>query len=71
MKTIMMILCVASCAGCSSLVPSSKTQSMGVYAFGIPGIAVITSTTQEAKNDGEDINEPKQVNPVTVSTPIH
>ena len=71
MKTIMMILCVASCAGCSSLVPSNKTQSMGVYAFGIPGIAVITSTTQQAENDGEDINEPKQMNPVTVSTPIH
>ena len=62
----------AAClAGCSSLVPSNKTQSMGVYAFGIPGIAVITSTTQQADNAGEDINEPKQVNPVTVSAPIH
>ena len=57
--------------GCSSLVPSNKTQTMGVYAFGIPGIAVITSTTQQADNNGDDVNEPKQSNPVTVSTPIH
>ena len=62
----------AAClTGCSSLVPTNKTQSMGVYAFGIPGIAVITSTTQQADNTGEDVNEPKQSNPVTVSAPIH
>ena len=56
--------------GCSSLTPSNKMQSMGVYAIGIPGIAIITSSTQQADNAGDDVNEPKQVNPVTVSTQL-
>ena len=34
-------------------------------AFGIPGIAVISQTTQAADNKGEDTNVPVQVNPVT------
>ena len=42
-----------------------KTQTMGVYAVGIPGIAVISQTTQAADNKGEDTNVPVQVNPVT------
>ena len=37
---------VSGLSGCSSLKPSDKTQTMGVYAFGIPGIAVITQSTQ-------------------------
>lgn len=61
---------VVGLTGCSSLLPENKTQSMGVYAFGIPGIAVITSTTQQADNKGEDVNESQQSNPVTVTTPI-
>ena len=28
--------------GCSSLTPSAKTQSMSLYAIGIPGIAVVS-----------------------------
>ena len=55
-----------SASGCSSLTPSDKTQTMGVYAFGIPGIAVISQTTQAADNKGEDSNVPVQVNPVGV-----
>ena len=55
-------------AGCSDLRPSAKTQTMGVYAFGIPGIAVITHSTQDADNSGDDENKPAQVNPVTVDT---
>ena len=61
------IVTVAS--GCSSLVPSDKTQTMGVYAFGIPGIAVISHTTQAADNTGEDTNVPVQVDPVTTVVP--
>ena len=53
-------------SGCSSLTPSTKTQTMGVYAFGIPGIAVITQSTQNADNAGDDANVPSQTNPVTV-----
>ena len=57
-------------AGCSDLRPSAKTQTMGVYAFGIPGIAVITHSTQDADNSGDDENKPIQANPVTVKVPI-
>ena len=56
---------VSFTSGCSSMTPSDKTQTMGVYAFGIPGIAVISQTTQAADNKGEDTNVPVQVNPVT------
>ena len=57
-------------SGCSSLTPSAKTQTMGVYAFGIPGIAVITQSTQDADNTGDDDNTQTQVNPVTVTPNI-
>ena len=56
--------------GCSSLTPSAKTQTMGVYAFGIPGIAVITQSAQNADNAGADDNNQTQVNPVTVTPNI-
>ena len=54
-------------SGCSSLTPSSKTQSMGVYALGIPGIAIITKSTQNEDASGGDTNVPTQVNPVTTT----
>ena len=57
-------------SGCSSLTPSAKTQTMGVYAFGIPGIAVITQSAQNADNAGDDDNKPMQANPVTVTPNI-
>ena len=43
---------------------------MGVYAFGIPGIAVITQSAQNADNAGDDDNNQTQVNPVTVTPNI-
>ena len=61
---------VAITSGCSSLTPSAKTQTMGVYAFGIPGIAVITQSAQNADNAGDDDNKPVQANPVTVTSNI-
>ena len=61
---------VAVSSGCSSMTPSSKTQSMGVYAIGIPGIAIITKSTQNEDASGGDTNVPTQANPVTVDTKI-
>ena len=61
---------IAVTSGCSSLTPSAKTQTMDVYAFGIPGIAVITHSTQDADARGDDANAPTQANPVSVSVPI-
>ena len=57
-------------SGCSALTPSAKTQTMSLYAIGIPGIAVVTQSTQDADNRGDDENKPSQVNPVTVEVPI-
>jgi len=54
--------------GCSSLTPSAKTQSMSLYAIGIPGIAVVTQSEQTADNTGDDDNKPVQSNPVKVDT---
>ena len=58
---------IALTDGCSSLTPSSKTQSMGVYAIGVPGIAIITQSTQNEDASGGDNNAPTQVNPVTTT----
>ena len=57
-------------SGCSSLTPSAKTQTMSLYAIGIPGIAVVTQSTQNADNTGDDDNKPVQANPVSVDVPI-
>ena len=43
---------------------------MSLYAIGIPGIAIVTQSTQDADNRGDDENKPAQVNPVTVEVPI-
>ena len=61
---------VAVSSGCSSMTPSSKTQSMGVYALGIPGLAIITQSTQNEDASGGDTNVPTQANPVTVDTKL-
>ena len=57
-------------SGCSALTPSAKTQTMSLYAIGIPGVAVVTHSTQEADNKGNDENKPVQVNPVSVETKV-
>ena len=44
--------------GCSSLTPSAKTQSMSLYAIGIPGIAVVSQSEQTADNKGFKILHP-------------
>ena len=62
---------VAVTAGCSDLRPSAKTQTMSLYAIGIPGIAIVTQSTQDADNRGDHEHRPAQVNPVTVEVPIH
>ena len=58
---------VAVSSGCSSMTPSSKTQTMGVYAIGVPGIAIITKSTQHEDASGGDANAPSQTNPVTTT----
>ena len=55
---------------CSALTPSAKTQSMSLYAVGIPGIAVVTRSEQIADNKGDDENKPVQANPVSVETKV-
>ena len=57
---------VSVSSGCSSMAPSDKTQTMSVYALGIPGIAVITESRQTADNAGSDLNAAAQSNPLTV-----
>ena len=57
-------------SGCSALTPSAKTQTMSLYAIGIPGVAVVTHSTQDADNKGDDENRPTQTNPVSVETKI-
>ena len=57
-------------SGCSALTPSAKTQTMSLYAIGIPGVAVVTHSTQDADNKGDDENRPTQANPVSVDVPI-
>ena len=57
-------------AGCSSLTPSAKTQSMSLYAIGIPGIAVVHQSEQKADNSGDDDNQPTQHNPVNVKAAV-
>ena len=57
-------------SGCSALTPSAKTQTMSLYAIGIPGIAVVTHSTQDADNKGDDENRPTQANPVSVKAAV-
>ena len=57
-------------SGCSALTPSAKTQTMSLYAIGIPGVAVVTHSTQDADNKGNDENRPTQANPVSVETKV-
>ena len=52
------------------MTPSDKTQTMGVYAFGIPGIVVITQSRQTADNAGSDTNAATQSNPVSVEPKV-
>ena len=61
---------VAVTDGCSALTPSVKSQSMSLYAVGIPGIAIVTKSEQLADNKGDDENKPVQANPVTVETKV-
>ena len=43
--------------------------NISLYALGIPGVAVVTSTQQTADNKGDDMNDAKQTNPVSVKLP--
>ena len=60
---------IVAITGCGSMQPSDKTQSIRLYALGIPGVAVVTSTQQTADNKGDDSNRTSQSNPVSVKLP--
>ena len=61
---------VSVAVGCSSLTPTSKTQTLSVVGIGIPAIAVVSSSSQGADAAGGDENAPVQTNPVTTVVPI-
>ena len=71
-----LLLALASCgivsvaAGCSSMTPTSKSQTLSVVGIGIPAIAIVSSSAQEADASGGDENKPTQANPVTTIVPI-
>ena len=44
---------VTMAAGCSSLVPTSKTQTLSVVGIGIPAIAVVSSSAKQAGQSSE------------------
>lgn len=41
-------------AGCSSLRPSTKSQTMTILSFGLPAVAFVTETHMTAENSGDD-----------------
>ena len=61
---------VSVAAGCSSMTPTSKTQTLSVVGIGIPAIAVVSSSSQGADASGGDENKPTQTNPVTTVVPL-
>ena len=61
---------VSVAAGCSSMTPTSKSQTLSVVGIGIPAIAVVSSSSQGADASGGDENKPTQTNPVTTVVPI-
>ena len=61
---------VSVATGCSSLTPTSKSQTLSVIGIGIPAIAVVSSSSQGADASGGDENAPVQANPVTTVVPI-
>ena len=61
---------VSVAAGCSSMTPTSKSQTLSVVGVGIPAIAVVSSSSQGADASGGDENKPTQTNPVTTIVPV-
>ena len=53
-KMVLGAWCLVLGAGCSSLQPATKSQSMTVTALGFPAITVVTTTSQSAANEGDD-----------------
>ena len=49
----LIVLC-AILGGCSELRPTSKSQQMTTFAFGVPAVTVVSTTTMSADNDGDD-----------------
>ena len=45
---------VALICGCSQLRPTSKSQQMTTFSLGLPAVVVVSSTTFDAENSGDD-----------------
>ena len=50
---VLVVICVLL-GGCSELRPTSKSQQMTTFAFGLPAVTVVSTTTMSADNDGDD-----------------
>ena len=61
---------VTVAAGCSGLTQAPRGQTTEVVAFGVPAIAWVSHTTQNAEHNGGDTNGVSQTNPVTTIVPI-
>ena len=45
---------IALICGCSQLRPSSKSQQMTTFSLGLPAVVVVSTTSFEAENSGDD-----------------
>ena len=45
---------VALICGCSQLRPTSKSQQMTTFSLGLPAVVVVSTTTFDAENSGDD-----------------
>jgi len=58
---------VAFGSGCSSMTTTPRGQTTEIVAVGIPAVAWISHTSQEAEHSGSDTNAVFQANDATVS----
>ena len=61
---------VSFATGCSGTAQTPRGQTTEVVAFGVPAVAWISHTTQNAEQYGGDTNGVTQVNPVMTSVPV-
>lgn len=54
MRMIALTFLLLWAAGCSSLRPSTKSQTMTILSFGLPAVAFVTETHMSAENSGDD-----------------
>lgn len=45
---------IALICGCNQLRPTSKSQQMTTFSLGLPAVVVVSTTSFEAENSGDD-----------------